>query len=41
MRILEKIRALRADDPALYRVRALLILTLAVLAVRLIAGENP
>jgi len=41
VRILEKIRALRADDPALYRVRALLILTLAVLAVRLIAGDTP
>jgi len=39
--ILERIRALRAEDPALFRARALLILTLVVLAVRLIGGDNP
>jgi hypothetical protein len=39
--IFERIRALRAEDRALFRARALLILTLAVLAVRLITGDNP
>ena len=39
--ILERMRALRAEDPALFRARALLILTLVLLAVRLIVGDNP
>ena len=41
VRIFERIRAFRAEDPALFRARALLILTLVILAVRLIAGDNP
>ena len=40
-RILERIRVLRAEDPALFRARAILILTLLVLVLRLVAGENP
>jgi hypothetical protein len=41
VRILERVRALRAEDPALFRARALLILTLVILALRLVVGDDP
>ncbi len=39
--LIARIRALRREDPALFRARALLILTLVVLAIRLALGANP